>query len=116
MKDTTMKQIRTSRSSLLAALCVAGGILVATPSWANLALAQKNACMACHSVDKKLVGPAYLEVAKKYGGQADAQANLAKSIKAGGSGKWGPIPMPAQAGLSEADANTLAAWILGGAK
>ncbi|QNP50651.1 c-type cytochrome [Diaphorobacter aerolatus] len=93
-----------------------GGLIFAAPSFANLALAQKNACMACHSVDKKLVGPAYLEVAKKYEGQADAQAALAKSIKAGGSGKWGPVPMPAQAALSDADASTLAGWILGGAK
>jgi cytochrome c len=72
--------------------------------------------MACHTVDKKLVGPAYAEVAKKYAGQIDAAANLAKSIKAGGSGKWGPVPMPAQSALSDADANTLATWILSGAK
>ena len=108
-----MKQIR---KYFVAAACVMGGLTVAAPSWANLALAQKNACMACHTVDKKLVGPAYLDVAKKYAGQADAQAALAKSIKAGGSGKWGPVPMPPQAALSDADASTLAAWILGGAK
>ncbi|QIL79545.1 c-type cytochrome [Diaphorobacter sp. HDW4A] len=108
-----MKRIR---GYALAAVCVVGGLGVAAPSWANLALAQKNACMACHSVDKKLVGPAYLDVAKKYAGQSDAQAALAKSIKAGGSGKWGPVPMPAQAALSDADASTLAGWILGGAK
>lgn len=83
---------------------------------ANQALAQKNACMACHTADKKLVGPAFRDIAKKYAGQADAQAQLAKSIKAGGAGKWGPIPMPAQAALSEADAGTLAAWILAGAQ
>ncbi len=103
------------RAYVIAAVCAVGG-LSAAPAFANLALAQKNACMACHSVDKKLVGPAYQEVAKKYAGQADAQAQLVKSIKAGGSGKWGPVPMPPQAALSDADANTLAAWILGGAK
>ena len=86
------------------------------PAWANLDLAKKNACMACHTVDKKLVGPAYQDVAKKYAGQKDAAANLAKSIKAGGSGKRGPVPMPAQTTLSEADANTLATWILSGSK
>ncbi|MBF5004674.1 c-type cytochrome [Diaphorobacter caeni] len=107
-----MKQIRVLA---MAVMCAAAG-LSAAPAFANLALAQKNACMACHSVDKKLVGPAYPEVAKKYAGQADAQAALAKSIKAGGSGKWGPVPMPAQAALSDADASTLAGWILGGAK
>lgn len=88
----------------------------AGPLLANTELAQKNACLACHAVDKKLVGPAYLEVAKKYSGQKDAAAMLTKSIKAGGAGKWGPIPMPAQPALSEADSRTLAAWILAGAK
>ena len=83
---------------------------------ANQALAQKNACLACHAVDKKRVGPAFQDVAKKYAGQADAQAQLAKSIKAGGSGKWGSVPMPAQAALSEADANVLATWILQGSQ
>lgn len=90
--------------------------IVAIPAWANLDLAKKNACMTCHTVEKKLVGPAYQDVAKKYAGQNDATANLAKSIKAGGSGKWGPVPMPAQAALSDADASTLATWILSGAK
>lgn len=103
-------------SRLFASLAVL--TLAATTSsaaLANQALAQKNACMACHAVDKKMVGPAYQEVAKKYAGKKTAD-ELAKSIKAGGSGKWGPVPMPAQAGLSDADAKTLAAWILGGAK
>lgn len=90
--------------------------LLATPAYASLALAAKNACTACHAVDKKLVGPAYQDVAKKYASQKDAAAMLAKSIKAGGSGKWGPVPMPAQAGLSDADALALAQWVLGGAK
>ncbi len=98
------------------ALIPALALLHAMPAAASLALAQKNACIACHAVDKKLVGPAYQDVAKKYAGQKDAQAYLVKSIKAGGSGKWGPVPMPAQAALSDADAGTLAAWILGGAK
>ena len=87
-----------------------------TGAWANADLAKNNNCMACHAVDKKIVGPAYKDVAKKYAGQPDAEATLAKSIKAGGSGKWGPIPMPPQAQLSDADAKTLAAWVLGGAK
>ena len=87
-----------------------------TSAWANADLAKNNNCMACHAVDKKIVGPAYKDVAKKYAGQPDAEATLAKSIKAGGSGKWGPIPMPAQVQLSDADAKTLAAWVLAGAK
>jgi cytochrome c len=87
-----------------------------TGVWASADLAKKNNCLACHAVDKKLVGPSYQDVAKKYAGQADAVANLTKSIKAGGSGKWGPIPMPAQAQLSDADAKALAAWVMAGAK
>ena len=92
-------------------------IVMATSSvFASADLAKKNNCLACHAVDKKIVGPAYQDVAKKYAGQADAETTLAKSIKAGGSGKWGPIPMPPQAQLSDADAKTLAAWVLSGAK
>ena len=96
----------------LALLCLS----ISSLAHANLALAQKNACMACHAVDKKLVGPAYQEVAKKYAGQADAVAKVTESIKKGGSGKWGPVPMPAQPALSDADIKTLATWVLGGAK
>lgn len=98
------------------ACCTAVLALTALPSQASLALAQKNACMACHASEKKLVGPAYQEVAKKYAGQADAVAKLAASIKAGGAGKWGPVPMPAQPNLSAADAEALAKWVLAGGK
>jgi cytochrome c len=87
-------------------------IFLPTTGHASLELAQKNACMTCHAVDKKLVGPAYSDVAKKYAGQKDAETTLAASIKKGGSGKWGAIPMPAQAALSETDAKILAKWIL----
>jgi cytochrome c len=97
-------------------LVIAAAVLAATPVFASKELAQKNACLACHAADKKLVGPAYQEVARKYAGRKDAEATLAQSIKAGGSGKWGPVPMPAQAALSDADAKALAAWVLGGAK
>ena len=92
------------------------GTLVRPLDMFDLLLAKKNACMACHAVEKKLVGPAFQDISKKYASQNDAEAALVKSIKAGGSGKWGPIPMPAQAALSDADAKTLAAWVLAGAK
>lgn len=95
---------------------IAATVAVSAPAFANLEMAKKNACMACHAVEKKVVGPAYQDIAKKYAGQGDAEAVLVKSIKAGSSGKWGPIPMPAQAALSDADAKTLAAWVLAGAK
>ena len=97
-----------------ASLFLAGAVaLIALPAAANVELAQKNACMACHSVEKKVLGPAFKDVASKYAGQADATVKLSESIRKGGSGKWGPVPMPAQPNLSEADAKTLAAWILG---
>ena len=97
------------KTLLLPVLFVAG---VATAQ-ADQALATKNNCMACHAVDKKLVGPAYRDVAKKYSGVVgDTTSALAASIKKGGAGKWGAIPMPAQPQLSDADAKKLATWIL----
>jgi cytochrome c len=90
--------------------------MASAPAFASLELATKNACMSCHAVDKKVLGPSYQDVAKKYEKEKDAALKIAANIKAGGSGKWGPIPMPAQTALSEADAKTLATWILAGAK
>ncbi len=99
------------------AFAFAAAAMAATlPAQANLALAQKNACTACHAVDKKVVGPAYQDVVKKYAGQKDAALSLADSIRKGGSGKWGPVPMPAQPAVSEADAKILADWVLSGGK
>mgnify|MGYP000870923754 CR=1 FL=1 len=106
--------MRPSSAALLPTLLLAA--LATGPAQASMALAQKHACIACHAVDKKLVGPSYQEVAKKYAGQADAVAKLKASIKAGGSGKWGPVPMPAQPNLSDADLTALATWVAGGAK
>lgn len=99
-------------------ICIAAALLstAALPALASQELAQKNACLACHAVDKKMVGPAYQEIARKYAGQKGAEDTLARSIKAGGAGKWGPVPMPAQPALADADAKTLAAWILAGAR
>ncbi|MDO9567950.1 MAG: c-type cytochrome [Hydrogenophaga sp.] len=79
------------------------------------ALASKSACLACHAVDKKLVGPSYKDVAAKHKGQADAEAKVAARIKSGGSGMYGPIPMPAQPNLKDDELKLLAAWILAGA-
>jgi cytochrome c len=99
--------------AIVASVALLGAL---APAYADLAMAQKNACMACHGVDKKVVGPAYSAVAEKYAKEKDYAAKLAASIKAGGSGKYGPIPMPAQAALSDADALSLAKWVLAGAK
>ncbi|NPC57519.1 c-type cytochrome [Caenimonas soli] len=82
------------------------------PVLADQALATAKNCMACHAVDKKLVGPSYKDVAAKYAGQKDAVDKLAAKIMKGGSGVWGPVPMPANAQVNDAEAKKLAAWIL----
>ena len=87
-------------------------LTVAAPAMADLALATSKNCMACHAVDKKLVGPSYKDVAAKYAGQKDAVDKLAVKIIKGGSGVWGPVPMPPNAQVSEADAKKLAAWVM----
>ena len=83
-----------------------------SPAFANEALAKSKNCMSCHSVDKKVVGPAYKDVAKKFAGQKDAEAQLIKAVLKGSSGVWGPIPMPANANVNEAEAKQLVDWIL----
>ena len=85
---------------------------VADPAMADQALATSKNCMACHAVDKKLVGPSYKDVAAKYAGQKDAVEKLADKIIKGGSGVWGPIPMPPNAQVSEEDAKKLATWVM----
>ena len=82
------------------------------PALADQALATAKNCMACHAIDKKLVGPAYKDVATKYAGQKDAVDKLSAKIMKGGSGVWGPVPMPANTQVNEAEAKKLAAWVL----
>ena len=96
---------------VIAALPVIAG-LWASPALANADLAQKKSCLACHAVDKKLVGPAYKDVAAKYAGQKDAAAKLADKIQKGGSGVWGQVPMPANPQVNAEEAKQLAAWVL----
>ena len=91
---------------LAAALSVA-----AAPAMADEALAKGKGCTACHDVKKKLVGPAYADVAKKYKGQAGAQSTMVASILKGSQGKWGPVPMPPNK-VTEEEAKKLAAWVL----
>jgi cytochrome c len=79
-----------------------------------LALAKKNSCLGCHGVENRIVGPSFREVSKKYDDLKDSVSYLASKIRAGGSGLWGAIPMPAQS-ISEADARELAQWIALGA-
>jgi cytochrome c len=97
---------------LLVLASMAAGLAVSTPALADLQLATAKNCMTCHAVDKKLVGPSYKDVAAKYAGQKDAADKLAAKITKGGSGVWGPVPMPANPQVSPDEAKKLAAWIL----
>lgn len=87
-------------------------LLASGSAMADMKLAQEKNCMACHAVDKKMVGPSYKDVAAKYAGQKDAADKLAQKVLKGGSGVWGPVPMPANAQVSEAEAKKLVAWVL----
>jgi cytochrome c len=101
-KDKAMKR-------LIVAVLAASGVVA--PVLADQALAQKKNCMACHAVDKKVVGPAYKDVAKKYDGQ-NVAAKLATKVMKGGAGTWGAVPMPANPQVSQAEADTLVKWVL----
>ena len=101
------------KSVLISAL-VAAGVLASAPAFANKDLATKSGCMACHAVDKKLVGPSYQDVAKKY--KASDEAMLADKVKKGGKGNWGQIPMRRKSAVKDEDRKTLIKWVLAGAK
>ena len=104
--------------ALLLAIAAAGSMLVAAQAnavdaKAAEALAQKSGCLACHSIDKKVLGPAYKDVAAKYKGDKTAEARLIAKVKAGGSGVWGPMPMPANSPqVKDADITTVVQWVL----
>lgn len=97
---------------LLTAVISAVATLAAAPAFADQALATSKNCMACHGIDKKLVGPAFKDVATKYAGDKAAVDKLAAKVIKGGSGVWGPVPMPANTQVSEADSKKLVTWIL----
>ena len=99
-----MKLMMTAASAAL--------LLMSGAASADQALAQKNACMSCHGVDKKIVGPAFKEVAKKYAGDKTAHERLVAKVKTGGKGVWGQIPMPPNPGLKPEDASKIIDWVL----
>jgi len=101
---------------LIVATLFAATTLVATNAMANADLAKKSNCLACHTADKKLVGPAYQDVAKKYAGDKTAEAKLVEKVKKGGVGVWGQVPMPPNANVKDEDIKTLVKWVLAGAK
>jgi cytochrome c len=93
-------------------LAAAAAIPASLPAHAQEELAKKHACLACHAVDKKLVGPAYKDVAAKYRGDASAEAKLVEKVKKGSQGTWGQVPMPPNANVPDADVRALVKWIL----
>jgi cytochrome c len=99
--------MKTLAAAVAAVLALCSGAALASPE-----LAKAKNCMACHALDKKLVGPSYKDVAAKYAADKDAAGKLAKKIREGGTGVWGQVPMPANPQVNEADALTLAKWVL----
>jgi cytochrome c len=95
-----------------AVLFLALAAAVALPAQSQEALAKKHNCLACHTVDKKLVGPAYKDVAAKYRNDSGAQAKLVEKVKKGGQGVWGQVPMPPNPQVPDAELNSLVKWIL----
>ncbi len=103
-------------SHLTLSISLAAVALSATMSaYANLDLADKSACLNCHDIAKKMVGPAFKAISEKYKGKADATAYLAEKITKGGTGVWGTIPMPGMPQVAAADVKTLSEWIAKGA-
>lgn len=98
------------RTIVLAAAALAAA--AAAPARADEALAKKHQCLACHQLDKKSVGPAYKEIAKKYKGQADAVTKLSDKVKKGGAGVWGQVPMAPNPAVPDADIRKLVEWVL----
>jgi len=97
---------------LMMTAAAAALVVMSGAASADQALAQKNACMSCHGVDKKIVGPAFKEVAKKYAGDKTARDKLAAKVKAGGKGVWGEVPMPPNPNLKPEDASKIIDWVL----
>jgi cytochrome c len=96
----------------IAALLVAQAANAALDNASAQAMTQKNGCAACHAIDKKVIGPAYQDVAAKYKGDKDALAKLSDKVKKGGVGVWGQVPMPPNVQVSDADIKDLVSWIL----
>jgi cytochrome c len=102
-----------NRKFAVAAFVGACGMLaIGAPAFASQQLAKDKNCLACHAVDKKLVGPSYKDIAAKYKGDKNAQAMLVKKVRDGGVGVWGQIPMPANPQVNEQEAQALVKWVL----
>jgi cytochrome c len=110
--DGELKMMKTvMMTAASAALLMLSGVASAD-SKEGMALAQKNACLSCHSVDKKIVGPAYKDIAKKYAGVKGAEDMLVAKVKTGGKGVWGEIPMPPNPQVNPKDLRKIVDWVL----
>lgn len=98
--------------AIYVAMMAAAGIALAGHAQADEALAKAKGCLACHQIGTKVVGPAYKDVAKKYAADKTAEAKLVTKVQKGGSGVWGPVAMPANNNVTEAEAKKLVKWIL----
>ncbi|QPS43658.1 c-type cytochrome [Burkholderia humptydooensis] len=113
------KYVKRMMGGAIASIVVLGGAMAAAPAHADvgdgLKVARSNACMGCHAVDRKLVGPSFQQIAERYKSDQQAVPKLAKKVKDGGSGVWGAIPMPAHPRMSDADVRSVVQWVLAGA-
>lgn len=99
------------KTPLLTAMLLSAGLLLATTAQASPELAKKYNCLACHSVDKKVVGPSFKDIASKYKGQ-NVQAKLEEKVKKGGAGSFGPVPMSPNPQVPDTDLKVLVKWVL----
>lgn len=106
------KNLQSRRMLLLLAAAATTSVFAAPPT----DILNKYACSGCHAIDKKVVGPAFAEVAAKYKDQKDAKQHLSGRIRSGGSGIWGPVPMPPQPTLTDDELATVVGWLVAGAK
>ena len=116
--ETTMTRFNYRHLTAAAALALAASApsMASADTFAALQpVLSKNTCLACHAMDRKMVGPSFADIAAKYKGRADAATYLAGKIKSGGVGTWGQIPMPAQASISADETKRVAEWIAKGA-
>ncbi|WP_429407201.1 c-type cytochrome [Paraburkholderia sp. GAS82] len=112
-----MLGVRKSGALVVALVGLAGLVTAARADDAprGQMIARANACMGCHAVDRKVVGPSFQQIAAKYKGDAQAPAKLVNKVKDGGSGVWGVLPMPPHLAMSDADIRTVVDWVLAGA-